>query len=79
MVQLPSPPLTTKRRKPLTLHIRVVGTPKGGAEIAAIASSTPSLSLGKTRKTQFQRCLSPYVFCVATYFVEDPTASVHFF
>jgi len=31
--------------------MRVVGKSNGGAEIAAIASSTSSLSLGKSRKT----------------------------
>jgi hypothetical protein len=51
----PSPPLTAKRRKPLAVPILIVGTPNGDAEIAAIVSSTPSLSLGKTRKTQCQR------------------------
>jgi hypothetical protein len=40
IVQFPSPPLTTKRRKPLAVPIRVVSivrTPNGGVEIAAIA------------------------------------------
>jgi hypothetical protein len=46
-----SPPPPPKRRKPPAVPMRVVGTSNGGAEIAAIASSTSSLSLGKSRKT----------------------------
>jgi hypothetical protein len=43
MVQPPSPPLTIKRRKPLAVPIRVVGTPNVGAEIAAIAITVARL------------------------------------
>jgi hypothetical protein len=50
-VQRRSPPPPPKRRKPPAVPMRVVGTSNGGAEIAAIASSTSSLSLGKSRKT----------------------------
>ena len=46
-----SPPPPPKRRKPPAVPMRVVGRSNGGAEIAAIASSTSSLSLGKSRKT----------------------------
>ena len=53
MVQRAFPPLTTSVGRP-AVPIRVVGTPNGGTKIAAITSSTPSLSLSKTRKTQFQ-------------------------
>jgi hypothetical protein len=49
-VQRRSPPPPPKRRKPPAVPMRVVGTSNGGAEIAAIASSTSSLSLGKSRK-----------------------------
>jgi hypothetical protein len=49
-VQRRSPPPPPKRRKPPAVPMRVVGTSNGGAEIAAIASST-SPSLGKSRKT----------------------------
>jgi Protein of unknown function (DUF2013) len=49
-VQRRSPPPPPKRRKPPAVPPRVVGTSNGGAEIAAIASSTSSLSLGKSRK-----------------------------
>ena len=50
-VQRRSPPPPPKRRKPPAVPMRVVGTTNGGAEIAAIASSTSSLSLGKSRKS----------------------------
>ncbi len=50
-VQRRSPPPPPKRRKPPAVPMRVVGTSNGGAEIAAIASSTSSLSLSKSRKT----------------------------
>lgn len=50
-VQRRSPPPPPKRRKPPAVPMRVIGTSNGGAEIAAIASSTSSLSLGKSRKT----------------------------
>jgi hypothetical protein len=43
MVQPPSPPLTIKRRKPLAVPIRVVGTPNVGAEIAAITITVARL------------------------------------
>lgn len=50
-IQRRSPPPPPKRRKPPAVPMRVVGTSNGGAEIAAIASSTSSLSLSKSRKT----------------------------
>lgn len=50
-VQRRSPPPPPKRRKPPAVPMRVVGTSNGGAEIAAIASSASSLSLGKSRKS----------------------------
>jgi SPIN90/Ldb17 len=50
-VQRRSPPPPPKRRKPPAVPMRVVGKSNGGADIAAIASSTSSLSLGKSRKT----------------------------
>jgi hypothetical protein len=50
-VQRRSPPPPPKRRKPPAVPPRVVGTSNGGAEIAAIASSTSPLSFSKSRKT----------------------------
>ena len=49
-IQRRSPPPPPKRRKPPAVPMRIVGKSNGGAEIAAIASSTSSLSIGKSRK-----------------------------
>jgi hypothetical protein len=49
--------------------IRVVGTPNGGVEIAAIASSTLVLSLGKYRKTYG-------VWALVTPFLFDAVAGI---